>query len=111
MGNARATSPNCCSPWRKKRGRMGMDSKERAKAAGKAPMKAAKAPAQAAKKPETPAKAAAKPEKESAKQSLVIGTRGSALALTQSNMMADALRKAHKGLEVRLEIIKTTGDA
>ena len=42
---------------------------------------------------------------------LVIGTRGSALALAQSNMMAEALRKAHKGLEVRLEIIKTAGDA
>jgi hydroxymethylbilane synthase len=42
---------------------------------------------------------------------LVIGTRGSALALTQSNLMAEALRKAHKGLDVRLEIIKTAGDA
>ncbi len=49
--------------------------------------------------------------KADAKNTLVIGTRGSALALTQSNMMAEALRKAHKGLEVRLEIIKTTGDA
>ncbi len=47
----------------------------------------------------------------SGKQTLVIGTRGSALALTQSNMMADALRAAHKGLEVRLEVIKTAGDA
>jgi hydroxymethylbilane synthase len=45
------------------------------------------------------------------KSSLIIGTRGSALALTQSNMMAEALRKAHKGLDVRLEIIKTAGDA
>src|SRR4051812_9476892 len=45
------------------------------------------------------------------KSSLIIGTRGSALALTQSNMMAEALRKAHKGLDVRLEIIKTVGDA
>jgi hydroxymethylbilane synthase len=44
-------------------------------------------------------------------RALVIGTRGSALALTQSNLMAEALRKAHKGLEVRLEIIKTEGDA
>jgi hydroxymethylbilane synthase len=42
---------------------------------------------------------------------LIIGTRGSALALAQSNMMAEALRKAHPGLEVRLEIIKTAGDA
>jgi len=46
-----------------------------------------------------------------AKGSLIIGTRGSALALAQSNMMAEALRKAHKGLDVRLEIIKTAGDA
>lgn len=58
----------------------------------------------------------AKPEKKApaakaGKGSLVIGTRGSALALTQSNMMADALREAHPGLDVRLEIIKTTGDA
>jgi len=51
--------------------------------------------------------AGAKPEK----QTLVMGTRGSTLALTQSNMMAEALRKAHKGLEVRVEIIKTVGDA
>ena len=42
---------------------------------------------------------------------LVLGTRGSTLALTQSNMVAAALRKVHPGLEVRLEIIKTTGDA
>jgi hydroxymethylbilane synthase len=41
---------------------------------------------------------------------LILGTRGSALALTQSNMVAEALRKAHKGLEVRVEIIKTIGD-
>ena len=45
------------------------------------------------------------------KSSLIIGTRGSALALTQSNMMADAMRKAHKGLDVRLEIIKNAGEA
>jgi hydroxymethylbilane synthase len=46
-----------------------------------------------------------------ATRTLIIGTRGSALALTQSNMMADALRAAHKGLDVRLEVIKTSGDA
>lgn len=46
----------------------------------------------------------------SAKGALIIGTRGSPLALAQSNMVADSLRKAHKGLEVRLEIIKTAGD-
>ena len=42
---------------------------------------------------------------------LIIGTRGSALALTQASMMAEALRKAHKSLDVRLEIIKTAGDS
>ena len=41
---------------------------------------------------------------------LILGTRGSTLALTQSKMVAAALSKAHKGLEVRLEIIKTVGD-
>lgn len=56
-------------------------------------------------------KPAAGPPKGSAKRTLVIGTRGSALALTQANLMADALRAAHKGLEVRLEVIKTAGDA
>jgi hydroxymethylbilane synthase len=56
-------------------------------------------------------KAAGKPAKAPVKQTLVIGTRGSALALAQSNMMAEALRKVHKGLEVRLEVIKTAGDA
>ncbi len=50
-------------------------------------------------------------DKKSEKRALVMGTRGSALALAQSEMMAEALRKAHKGLEVRLEIIKTAGDA
>ncbi len=44
------------------------------------------------------------------KGKLIIGTRGSALALTQSNMMADALRKAHPGLDVQLTVIKTVGD-
>ncbi|HLP43223.1 MAG TPA: hydroxymethylbilane synthase [Fibrobacteria bacterium] len=42
---------------------------------------------------------------------LVVGSRGSALALAQSNMICDRLREAHPGLEVRLEIIKTAGDA
>lgn len=62
---------------------------------------------EAAKPAAKPAKAA----KPAGKAGLVIGTRGSALALTQSNMMADALREAHPGLDVRLEIIKTAGDA
>jgi hydroxymethylbilane synthase len=41
---------------------------------------------------------------------LVIGTRGSALALTQSEWVAAAIRGAHPGLAVRLERIRTTGD-
>ena len=41
---------------------------------------------------------------------LTIGTRGSALALWQSNAVADMLRSAHPGLEVSLEIIETKGD-
>jgi hydroxymethylbilane synthase len=46
-------------------------------------------------------------------ETLVVGSRGSALALAQSGMVCDMLRKAHakKGLEVRLEVIKTSGDA
>ena len=45
------------------------------------------------------------------KGGLVLGSRGSALALVQANAVAGDLRLAHPGLEVRLEIIKTTGDA
>jgi len=41
---------------------------------------------------------------------LILGTRGSKLALTQSGMMADALRAAHPGLVVELQIISTKGD-
>lgn len=41
---------------------------------------------------------------------LVLGTRGSKLALAQSEMMAAALRAAHPGLTVDLQIIVTKGD-
>lgn len=41
---------------------------------------------------------------------LILGTRGSKLALTQSEMMAAALRAAHPGLNVELKIISTKGD-
>lgn len=41
---------------------------------------------------------------------LVIGTRGSKLALAQSEMMAAALRAAHPGLAVELQVISTKGD-
>ncbi len=41
---------------------------------------------------------------------LRLGTRGSALALTQSGLVRDALQDRH-GLRVELETIRTTGDA
>lgn len=39
---------------------------------------------------------------------LILATRGSALALWQSNFIADQLRK--RGLKVELNVVKTTGD-
>lgn len=44
------------------------------------------------------------------KTSLVIGTRGSKLALWQANHIAERLRQAHPGLAVTLQHIVTTGD-
>ena len=41
---------------------------------------------------------------------LRIGSRGSKLALTQTNLVADAIRAANPGLEVDVVIIKTKGD-
>lgn len=46
----------------------------------------------------------------SRRDAIRLGTRGSKLALTQSQQVADALSAAHGGLRVDLEIIKTTGD-
>src|SRR6476620_6250492 len=43
-------------------------------------------------------------------QTLRLGTRGSLLAKTQSQMIASELEKQHKGLVVELVIIKTTAD-
>ncbi|HVY41028.1 MAG TPA: hydroxymethylbilane synthase [Polyangia bacterium] len=43
-------------------------------------------------------------------QTVVLGTRGSALALWQAREVARLLRAAHPGLEVREQIIVTTGD-
>lgn len=45
-----------------------------------------------------------------ARSSLVIGTRGSKLALVQTEMIRAALRAAHPGLEVGVETITTRGD-
>lgn len=44
------------------------------------------------------------------KQALVLGTRGSKLALTQSEQIAALLRAAHPNLNVELQIITTKGD-
>ena len=41
---------------------------------------------------------------------VVIGSRGSALALWQANWAKAQLEGAHSGLEVRIEVIKTQGD-
>jgi hydroxymethylbilane synthase len=41
---------------------------------------------------------------------LIIGSRGSKLALWQANWVKTELEKAHTGLSVEIEIIKTTGD-
>lgn len=44
------------------------------------------------------------------KKSLVIGTRGSALALYQARLVQSLLKQAYPNLETTLEIIKTVGD-
>ena len=41
---------------------------------------------------------------------LRLGTRGSRLALAQSQMMADAIMQAHRGVRVELITIRTSGD-
>ena len=43
--------------------------------------------------------------------SLVIGTRGSQLALWQAQFVKEQLENLHTGLEVQFKIIRTTGDA
>ena len=45
-----------------------------------------------------------------ARDRLVVGTRGSALALAQAAMTESALREAHPALAIERRIIKTTGD-
>ncbi len=42
---------------------------------------------------------------------LLLGTRGSKLALAQSTWVADALRVAHPDLDVEIQVIQTRGDA
>jgi hydroxymethylbilane synthase len=43
-------------------------------------------------------------------RSLVIGSRGSKLALWQSQWVKSELERHHPDLEVTIEIIRTTGD-
>ncbi|MGA9173622.1 MAG: hydroxymethylbilane synthase, partial [Thermoactinomyces sp.] len=43
-------------------------------------------------------------------RSLIVGTRKSQLALTQTNWVVDRLKEASPGLEVRTEKIVTKGD-
>lgn len=45
-----------------------------------------------------------------AAQRIVVGTRGSALALAQTEMVVAALRTAHRGVEFDVKIIRTGGD-
>jgi len=49
-------------------------------------------------------------DSESPQSTLVIGSRGSKLALWQSNFVRSRLESAHAGLKVTIEVIKTTGD-
>ena len=42
---------------------------------------------------------------------LLLGTRGSKLALAQSHWVADALRVAHPTLDIEIKVIQTRGDA
>jgi hydroxymethylbilane synthase len=42
---------------------------------------------------------------------MILGTRGSDLALAQSRLVREALESAHPGLVIELKIITTTGDA
>ncbi len=46
----------------------------------------------------------------SSSQPVILGTRGSALALAQSGLVRDMLRKLHPRLAFELKVIKTSGD-
>ena len=43
-------------------------------------------------------------------EKIIIGSRGSALALWQANWIKSQLEELHKGLQVEIKIIKTSGD-
>ena len=44
-------------------------------------------------------------------KSIILGTRGSALALAQTDMVERALRAVFPELEIERKVIKTTGDS
>lgn len=44
------------------------------------------------------------------KKSIIVGTRGSKLALRQTNMAVERLKRAHPGLQSAIRIITTSGD-
>ena len=48
--------------------------------------------------------------KTTARRKIIIGTRGSPLALWQANHVKDLLLEEYNDLEIELKIIKTTGD-
>ena len=41
---------------------------------------------------------------------IIVGTRGSKLALIQTNWVVEALKKANPGIEFEVKVIKTKGD-
>jgi len=47
----------------------------------------------------------------SSRRTYVVGSRGSRLALTQTNLVIDMLKRAHPDADFRVEVQKTTGDA
>jgi hydroxymethylbilane synthase len=51
-----------------------------------------------------------RPGNDSCSATLRLGTRGSLLARTQSQLVADAIGAAHPGVRVELTVIKTSGD-
>lgn len=47
---------------------------------------------------------------QTSRHSLVLGTRGSRLALLQARLVADTLRRLHPGLDVQIEVLESRGD-
>lgn len=51
------------------------------------------------------------PEAAALPRRVVVGTRGSPLALAQAQRAVDALRRRHPGIDVDVQVVTTTGDA